>query len=169
VLGTATATFAGADRAVRIVALGRHGEAARGDRPWTGPDAAPPRPLLVFQRQADGSFTLLGRNDGVVMRADQGGQCDPFLDGDATIAVKGRFFTVENGVACGSHWTDYVTFRFDDAAGGYVFDNERLDSWSFNTSNDPNADALVEDGGAPKVTRGSRTHPVPFADWRPSR
>ncbi len=163
VLTSASADFAGRSRTFYIVALNRHGE---GDEP----SPAQARPLLLFERQANGDFRQAGRNDSVVMRADEGGQCDPF-EPDETgggIAVKGRYFTVENGVACGQHWTDYITFRFDDALGRYVFDNERLQSWSFNKSNKPDAEAMVPDG-PPEVRRGDRKKPVPFEDWRPVR
>ena len=78
-----------------ILALARQDEAAGGRYP----DPAPVRPLLLFARQPDGSFLPAGRNDDAVMRAGEGGQCDPFKDGGATIAVKGRYFTVENGVS----------------------------------------------------------------------
>ena len=115
-------------------------------------------------RLPSSDFQQTGRNDQVVMRADEGGQCDPFLDGGNTIAVKGPYFTVENGVACGQHWTDYITFRFDDARGRYVFDNERLQSSTMNPSRDPNAEAMVT--SVPEVHRGDRAKPVPFTDWR---
>ncbi len=85
--------------------------------------------------------------------------------GGGVIAVEGRYFTVENGVACGQHWTDYVTFRLDPAAGRFVFDNERTQSWSLNTSTAPDAEALVPDG-APAIWRGIRGAPIAFADWR---
>ena len=145
-----------------IVALARDDEAG----PFDEAHAAA-RPLLIF-RIVGGQARLVGRNDTVVLKADEGGQCDPFTDADHAIAAKGRYFTVENGVACGSHWTDYVTFRFDDRADGFVFDNERSESWSLNPSADPNADALVRDG--PQVVRRpppGRT--VTFSGWRPSR
>lgn len=100
-----------------------------------------------------------------MLKADEGGQCDPFLDGHAPIATKGRYFTVQNGVACGQHWTDYITFRLDDRAG-FVFDNERTESWTFNPSNDPNAEALVRDG-PPRVFRDRPGHITAFSMWRP--
>lgn len=67
-----------------------------------------PRPLAIFEQQVDGSFRLAARNDEVVLRADEGGQCDPFDPDDASdsgLAGKGRFFTVQNFVACGQHWS----------------------------------------------------------------
>jgi len=66
-----------------------------------GVDPAPARPLLIYEHHRDGRFSPVGRNDEVVMKIDQGGQCDPFDPGH--IATKGPFFTVENEVACGSH------------------------------------------------------------------
>lgn len=125
------------------------------------------RPLLIFKIVGD-QAQVVSRNDTVVMKADEGGQCDPFTDADKPIAAKGRYFTVENGVACGNHWTDYITFRFDDRSGGFVFDNERSENWVFNPSNDPNADALVKDGPQ-TVRRPPRGRIVPFSAWRPAR
>ena len=103
-----TARFGHASRAWIVVALAQHGETPQ-------MDPAPDRPLLLFERRG-GAFVKTGENDTVVLRANEGGQCDPFLDGGGVIAVKGHFFTVQNGVACGNHWTDYITFRFDDAS-----------------------------------------------------
>ncbi len=84
------------------------------------------------------------------------------------IAVQGAWFTVQNGVACGQHWTDFITFRLDAALGRYVFDNERSQSWSLNASADPRAAALVPDGPA-RVRRGDRGRKMVFDEWRPSR
>jgi hypothetical protein len=157
VIATARVTAGNPVRSFEIVALARKDEGqSRG---------APARPLLVFE-QRDGRFTPAGRNDHVVMKADEGGQCDPFLDGGATIAVKGRYFTIENGVACGQHWTDYITFRLDNRVGGFVFDNERQEAWELNPNADPNADALVR-AGPPRTIRDRPGQVTPFADWRP--
>lgn len=161
VLGNAAASFG--SHAFHIVALGKLGE----DTPPSPPHPAAARPLLLFERRPDGSFRQAGRNDAVVMRADDGGQCDPFLDGGGTIAVKDRYFTVENGVACGQHWTDYITFRFDDALGRYVFDNEKSESWTMNLDRRPSAEIMVRDPPR-KIKRGDKAHPVPFERWRPS-
>ncbi len=161
VLGNAAASFGG--HAFYIVAVGKVGEDT-GPR-FQHPAAA--RPLLLFERRPDGSFRQAGRNDAVVMRADWGGQCDPFLDGGGTIAVKDRYFTIENGVACGQHWSDFITFRFDDALGRYVFDNERSESWVLNPNPGPGAEAMVRDL-PPTLIRGNRAKPVPFERWRPA-
>ena len=153
---------AAVDRRFYIIALGRNNEDVRRVRK----EGASARPLLIFE-QRGGRFILIGRNDRVVLRADEGGQCDPFLDGGGTIAVKGSYFTVENGVACGQHWTDYVTFRFDNRHG-FVFDNERTESWTMNQSHDPNAEALVREG-PPTVRRDKLGHVTAFSAWHPSR
>lgn len=164
VLGSALMQVGAPARTVIVVALGRNGESdARRDEA-----RAPARPLLLFARRPDGSFARIGRNDTIVARADEGGQCDPFLDGGGVIAVRGPFFTVQNGVACGQHWTDYITFRFDSARGGFVFDNERFEVWKLNSSNDPSAQALVRDGPH-RVRRGKPGHVVGFDAWRPER
>lgn len=150
-------------RSFEIVALARKDEAGVRQRNKN----APVRPLLVFE-QSGTQYISVGRNDRVVLKADEGGQCDPFLDADASIAVKGRHFTVENGVACGQHWTDYITFRLDDRAGGFVFDNERREAWELNPSNDPDAEALVR-AHPPRVIRDSPGHVTPFPAWRRRR
>jgi len=115
-----------------------------------------PRPLLIFERQGEGDFKLIARNDTVVLRADQGGQCDPFEDADEGLAVKGLYFTVENAVSCGSHWSDFVTFRYDASAGRWVFSSEILTS-SFPLEGKPDKTS---------VTRANKASPVSFADWR---
>lgn len=130
---------------------------------------APARPLLVFERRADGGYGLAGRNDEVVLRADDAGLagngCDPFEDGH--VVAKGPYLTVENGVSCGAHWTDYVTFRFDPQLRGYAFDNWRFQSWKLNPSNDPDAEALVAD--VDRLVRSPKGRKTPFATWRRPR
>lgn len=162
VIGRAHLKAGSPKRDFLIVALSRVDE-----RPGRASDQpAGARPLLILERRND-RFVVVGRNDRVVLRSDEGGQCDPFLDGGGTISVKGRFFTVENGVACGQHWTDFVTFRLDDRAG-FVFDNERSESWSLNPSDAPDADALVRDGPQ-RVRRDLPRRLTRFSDWRPVR
>ena len=130
-------------------------------------DKAPDRPLLIFELRPNGEYISLGRNDKIIATADgaglSGNGCDPFED--RHIAIKGSYFTVENEVACGAHWTDYTTFRFEARLGQYVFDNERFQSWELNPSNDPNAEALIPD--VPKVWRAPIGKPVTFSNWRP--
>ena len=98
-IAEAEGTLASPDRTFLFVALGRLGEASahHGDAP------ASPRPLLLFISGPDGKLALAGRNDSVVFRRDEGGQCDPFLDGAEGLVVTGGSVTVQNGVACGAH------------------------------------------------------------------
>jgi hypothetical protein len=153
VLGAAQTSF-GSELSFYFVGLGSRQE--------TGPfgKTAPPRPLLIYALTSSGHYDLIARNDQVILPANAGGQCDPF---EGRIATKGRFFTVENGVGCGAHWTDYVTFRFSDRLREFVFDNWRVQSWSFNPSNAPDAQALIPDGQ--KVVRAGRRI-VRFSEWR---
>lgn len=155
VLHSAHALFGTPVRDIYIVAVGRSGES-----PFARD--VQPRPLLIFERRGS-SYVLTARNDHVVERANEGGQCDPFGE-DGGITAKGAWFTVENAVSCGNHWTYFITFRFDPALGTYVFANKRNKSWSDNPSNAPDAEALISDGM--EITRAVKGHPVRFADWR---
>ncbi|WP_175954159.1 hypothetical protein [Burkholderia sp. BCC0405] len=118
-----------------------------------------PRPLLIFEEQPDHAFRLVARNDQVVLRADEGGQCDPFDPEDAAdsgVAVKGRYFTVQNFVACGQHWSDYVTFRYDPHTHGWLFSNQIVTE-SFPLDDQP--DHVT-------VTRADAHRPVSFSQWQ---
>jgi hypothetical protein len=120
---------------------------------------ASPRPLLIFESQDDGAFKLVARNDAVVLKADDGGQCDPFDEDDEGLAVKGAYFTVQNAVACGSHWSDFITFRYDAKTGKWLFQSE-IHTMSFPLEGTPDKTS---------VTRADKAKPVSFADWKPGR
>ena len=126
-----------------------------------------PRPLLIFLQGADGRYRLAARNDTVIMKADEGGMGDPYLDGVAenALTVEPRAFTVEQGVFAGrDHWRDRVTFRYDAAHRTWVFHREVFRNWRFN--DDPNGDALKAD--PVRVTRADASNAVAFEAWRPS-
>ncbi|RQZ07437.1 hypothetical protein DIE15_34050 [Burkholderia sp. Bp9031] len=119
-----------------------------------------PRPLLVYEEQADHTYRLAARNDGVVLRANDALQCDPFDPQDAAdggIAVKGRYFTVQNDVACGQHWSDYVTFRYDPRTQGWVF-SSRIYTESFPL--DPDKPDVVS------AVRADPRKPVSLSRWK---
>jgi hypothetical protein len=124
---------------------------------------SPQRPLLVY-RVDDGTALLIARNDRIVLRRDEGGQCDPVEDAGA-IAVKGRFFTLESGVACGQHWTDFTTFRFDPRTRAFVWHSRIFESERLNDDPSPDAEALVRDQR--HVWRANPTQPVKLADYVP--
>ena len=73
-------------------------------------------------------------------------------------------FTVQNGVACGQHWTDYVTFRFNAARQAFLFRSRIWKSWHLNPSNEPGAAAPVRDAGS--MTRADPRRPVTFDAYR---
>ncbi|MDN7904126.1 hypothetical protein QZM18_08280 [Burkholderia diffusa] len=118
-----------------------------------------PRPLLIFEERPDHAYRLAARNDHVVLRANEGGQCDPFDPEDAAdsgLSVKGRYFTVQNFVACGQHWSDYVTFRYDPRTHGWLFSSE-IYTESFPL--DDKSDEVT-------VMRADAHRPVTFGQWR---
>ncbi|MDN7486182.1 MULTISPECIES: hypothetical protein [unclassified Burkholderia] len=127
---------------------------------------ASPRPLMIFLPGKDGHYRLAARNDAVIMKADEGGMGDPYLDGVAenALTVEPRTFTVEQGVFAGhDHWRDRVTFRYDNAHRTWVFHREVFRNWRFN--DDPNGDALKAD--PVRVTRANAAKAVTFEAWRP--
>ncbi|WP_322027346.1 hypothetical protein [Burkholderia sp. BCC1977] len=118
-----------------------------------------PRPLLIFEGRPGHAYRLAARNDHVVLRANEGGQCDPFDPADAAdsgLSVKGRYFTVQNFVACGQHWSDYVTFRYDPRTHGWLFSSE---IYTESSPLDDKPDEVT-------VTRADAHRPVTFGQWR---
>lgn len=145
-----------------IVVLRKSNEERYGDRQNDAP--APARPLLLFIQNPDGSFTLTKRNDHVVFKIDEGGQCDPFENGAEGLAIKNHYFTVQNSVSCGHHWSVYITFRYAPELHDWVFHKRISESWVMNTSNDPKADAFIP--GPRTVVAGKGKPPVLFEKYR---
>ena len=164
VLSSTTTTVG--TRQFQLVAL-RSRKELPSERYLTSADAAPDRPLLIFELRPNSEYLPVGRNDKVIATADGAGMagngCDPFEDHH--IAIKGPYFTIENGVSCGAHWADFITFRFEPRVGKFVFDNERFESRKLNPSNDPNAEALIPE--TRRVWRASKGRLVSFSNWRP--
>lgn len=125
------------------------------------------RPLVIFELRPNSTWAFAARNDKVIAPADgaglAGNGCDPFEE--HRVVKKGVYFTIENGVACGAHWTDYITFRFEPRAGAFVFDNERFASWKMNPSSNPDAQALIPD--VRRLLRAPQGKLVTFSSWRP--
>jgi hypothetical protein len=145
-----------------IVVVHKENEAAISRHAGT----APRRPLLVFFQTSDKTFFLAGRNDLVVFAVDEGGQCDPFLDSGNGITIKGTYFTIENEVACGAHWTDYITFKYSEVQRNLIFHKRIRENWTLNMSQDPKADALVLESR--KVTAGRKDAPILLKDYKPN-
>ena len=144
-----------------LVVVGRSNE--KSAAPTEG---APARPLMLFIQNKDGCYSLARRNDHVVLRIDEGGQCDPFEDGADGLAINKHYFTVEHSVSCGQHWTDYITFHYVPALRNWVFHNRISESWVMNDGTDPDADALVSTGKQVVTGKGKLT--VLFEDYRAS-
>ncbi|MGC1301499.1 MAG: hypothetical protein WA840_03905 [Caulobacteraceae bacterium] len=144
-----------------LVALAKVDEAAVYKRQ----QRAPRRPLLLFASRPGGGYVLAGRNDEVVANLDSDWQCDPFTSTYDGLVIKGRYFTVENGAACGTHWTDFITFRYDPLKQRFLFWKEISQNWKF--GNDPEGEALVLDGD--HVTKADPRKPVMFGDYRAGR
>jgi hypothetical protein len=125
--------------------------------------AGPARPLLVVFGDGQGRFHLVARNDAVVMHADRGYQCDPFTDSGDGLAVSGTFFTVQNQIACGQHWTDYITFRYDRSAGEFRFHKRIAQDWQANPDRAEDAEALVL--ASDHVTRADPARPISLQAW----
>lgn len=126
--------------------------------------SAPVRPLMLFIQNSDGSYFLARRNDHVVLKIDEGGQCDPFEDGTDGLVINKHYFTVQNSVACGQHWTDYITFRYVPELRDWVFHKRIFENWVMNNSTDPNAEALVP--GGRRVVAAKGKPPVLFESYR---
>lgn len=80
-IGVANADLTGDGRQDYVVALRVSAEDAL-DALRSSGRAAPARTVLVLVlvANADGGFVEAGRNTRVIFNADEGGQCDPFLE-----------------------------------------------------------------------------------------
>ncbi len=163
VLAFQSSDFNGDGRRDFVVVVGRDDE----KRSPGATEPAPQRPLMVFLQGEREDFVLSARNDKTVYTADQGGQCDPFLDGSEKLAAKGEFFTVQNGVACGQHWTDYITFKYSTELGKFVFHKRIFESQELNRSGSSSGPALVPTQRT--VTTAQKSQPVLLDDYAPNR
>lgn len=73
------------------------------------------------------------------------------------LLIRHRYFTVQNAVACGQHWSYYITFHYDARRNNWLFHRLGGTMW--------NPKTMTEDPFEP--TRADRRHPVTFAAWRP--
>lgn len=124
---------------------------------------APRRPVLIYVGSINEEYRLAAENDSVVYTVNEGGQCDPFLDSGNGIAISGTYFTIENGVDCGQHWTDYITFKYNNSLRTWVFHKRIFEDWTLNNSKKTNADALKLQ--ASQITSGKGKPPVIFDQY----
>ncbi len=116
---------------------------------------APERFVIVFKGIKDGNhfYEEIARNSSVAYRADEGGQCN-----QQDLAVKGKFFTVENTVTCGQHWTDFITFRYNAAEDTFMFHKRIHEIWVDPTATKPSSRT--------EVTANKLKKAVTFADYQ---
>ena len=126
---------------------------------------APNRPVLIFVQNKEGHFVLTKRNDHLILKINDGGQCDPFEGSEEGFVIKNHHFTVQNSVACGNHWTDFITFRYSKKLNDWVFEKQIFEEWVMNPNYKPNADALIL--GAHNIRRGSLSKPILFEHYVP--
>jgi hypothetical protein len=97
------------------------------------------RPLLILMGKPNGQFTLIERNDSVVLcEACGGGCCDPYND----IVIKKEFFSIEHyGGENNTRWTRIITFKFDKSSNQFVL---HKDATVFtNASEDPKTSKYI--------------------------
>jgi len=153
VLSTARGLLDGDAQEDFLVAIGRRDEAGLSRR-----SRAPARPLLLFTRSPDGGYTLVRRNDRVILKIDEGGQCDPFEDGTDGLVIKNRYFTIQNAVACGQHWEYFVTFKYERDIQDWVFHKRTAESWVLGD------DGLQPQGRSVESSKGKAK--ILFSDYR---
>ncbi len=90
------------------------------------------RPLLLLAGKGNGLFTLMERNDHVVLCAGCGGV---FGDPYRGITVKNGYFSIEHYGGSGWRWTRIITFKWDTATERFKLHRDA--GVSFHTS-DPN-------------------------------
>ncbi len=125
------------------------------------------RNLFVYMQIQKGTFALLAQNARVVLTLDDGGVGgDPFdYENGKGIAVNGTYFTVENAVAGGMHWTDYITFNYVPSVKNFVFHSRIFENWEANPSEDPHAEALVKT--THKETKADPKKPILLPAYTP--
>uniref|UniRef100_Q47E28 Lipoprotein n=1 Tax=Dechloromonas aromatica (strain RCB) TaxID=159087 RepID=Q47E28_DECAR len=151
-----------------LVALGRKVEVQFAKKNPTGIIGydAQPRPLLIFIQNKDGTYRLAKRNDHLILRMNEGGQCDPFEDGEDGLVINKRFFTVQNSVACGQHWSLYYTFKYSKELKDWIFHKEISETWILNPrAKNSDDEALVRGGSS--VISAKKNAPVRFENYRP--
>lgn len=144
-----------------LVALHRPNEKAIGFETGNNPS----RPLVIYIQSANGQFTNAARNDNVIHTIHAGGQCDPFDDSDQRFSVSGNYFTVQNSVACGQHWSDYITFRYDPKRQNWLFHKRITESWVLNSRQGDDQEALIRESRS--VVNGRSKRPELFAEYQP--
>ncbi len=123
-----------------------------------------PRPLFIFIQNQNKTFSIAKKNNDVVFTIDQGGQCDPFEDGMEGLVIKNHYFTVQNSVACGAHWNDFITFKYDIKLKNWLFHTRTFQSFNFADSGDGYGE-FVEN--KPNITKANPKKSIAFEAYKP--
>lgn len=100
------------------------------------------RIVLLLLGQKDGSYKLAYKNQNVADCIDCGGVFgDPF----SGISIKNGYFSIEHKIAGGHHWEQIITFKFNKTNNNWYLYKDHFINYVLNTSNDPNAEALIAD------------------------
>lgn len=100
------------------------------------------RIVLLLLGQKDGSYKLAYKNQNVADCIDCGGVFgDPF----SGISIKNGYFSIEHKIAGGHHWEQIITFKFNKTKNNWYLYKDHFINYVLNTSNDPNAEALIAD------------------------
>lgn len=100
------------------------------------------RIVLLLLGQKDGSYKLAYKNQNVADCIDCGGVFgDPF----SGISIKNGYFSIEHKIAGGHHWEQIITFKFNKTKNNWYLYKDHFINYILNTSNDPNAEALIAD------------------------
>lgn len=100
------------------------------------------RIVLLLLGQKDGSYKLAYKNINAVYCIDCGGVFgDPF----SGISIKNGYFSIEHKIAGGHHWEQIITFKFNKTKNNWYLYKDHFINYVLNTSNDPNAEALIAD------------------------
>jgi hypothetical protein len=87
------------------------------------------RPLLILQGSKNKTYTLIARNDHVVLCQACGGV---FGDPYASLVVKHNYFSIEHYGGSNWRWTRIITFKYDLKTKQYVLHKDGGES--FHTS-----------------------------------
>ncbi|RYZ21992.1 MAG: hypothetical protein EOO10_22025 [Chitinophagaceae bacterium] len=103
-------------------------------------DAA--RPLLLLKGNSKSQYTLLARNDSIVLCLGCGG-----VHGDLyeRVVIKKGYFSVEHLGGSGWRWTRIITFKYDSKLKGFVLHKDAGYSWHVSDPNKTTARVFNRD------------------------
>jgi hypothetical protein len=84
------------------------------------------RPLMLLQGNKEGLFTLLGRNDSIVLCFGCGGV---FGDPYQGITIRNGYFSIEHFGGSSWRWTRIITFRYVKKVKGFYLHRDAGQSW----------------------------------------